>query len=285
MLTTKHMKLSMALQRTVDEAKAKKGFQLKAHSKELKAMTEDCKSIVKAQREMRNDRQVIKALKAVIHDHQLTYSRFVRLSALARKEAGLTNDRKPSRVKQILSAAQLDSLWRVIDASPDHSHMVLFQLTYLTGCRVHEITSMKLADINMAEGRIYIPIAKGSRSRYVLITPDFSRILRVYTGGLDSPAGWLFPSPKKVGPISDRWVQKLMRKFAKDAGITFLPTPHTLRHQLITHLLQSGMTAETVSLVTGNSPQVINKTYSHIALGGEGGVEEQYQKAMGKEKK
>ncbi len=131
------------------------------------------------------------------------------------------------------------------------------------GLRCAEITALRVEDIDLADGLIFVRQGKGKKDRYVCTPPFLTAALVGWIG--DRRTGWVFPSPVLPGkPISTRAVRLLLARLRAAAGIVRRCHPHTLRHSYSVGLMRSGADLPSISALLGHSSVMVTaRTYMH----------------------
>ncbi|MDO4569080.1 MAG: site-specific tyrosine recombinase XerD [Planctomycetia bacterium] len=172
----------------------------------------------------------------------------------------------PTQVDALLSApVEADRLW--------YRDRALLEMLYATGCRVSEISTLKLCDIHL-EQRFCKCVGKGNKQRIVPIGEQAVRAVELYLdeerpilegrairSGLEPE--WLFLSHH--GRILDRHrIWELIKRYAARAGIRMEISPHTLRHSFATHLLVNGADLRQVQEMLGHAKIMTTQVYTHV---------------------
>ena len=64
--------------------------------------------------------------------------------------------------------------------------------------------------------------------------------------------------------LSDRYIEILVKRHAKRAGIKKKVTPHTLRHTFATHLLQNQANIVVIKDLLGHASLSTTQIYTHV---------------------
>lgn len=118
----------------------------------------------------------------------------------------------------------------------------ILELMYATGIRVSELISLKLSDVNLVLG--YINCHEESKERVVPFHGEAGKALEAYINTSreqllkGKETEYLFVNCSG-GSLSRQGIWKIMKSYAKKAGIESEITPHTIRHSFAVHLLNS----------------------------------------------
>lgn len=143
----------------------------------------------------------------------------------------------------------------------------MLELLYATGIRVTELITLKLTDVNMQMG--FIICRDGNKERMI----PFGNKARIALAGyletgrealvhdLDTDVVFVNCSGQ---PMSRQGFWKLIKYYARQAGIQTEITPHTLRHSFAAHLVENGADLRSVQEMLGHSD--ISTTQVYAAL-------------------
>lgn len=157
-----------------------------------------------------------------------------------------------------------------------HRDKAILELLFSSGLRVSELVGLKKEDVNLTKEEFHI-LGKGGKSRVVFLSETARHWIKKYLSIRKDMNPYLFiPHDKRKGKeiaksseaidehLTPRTVQRVVKKYAKLAGITKPVTPHTLRHSYATDLLQNGADIRSVQLMLGHSSIVTTQIYTHI---------------------
>lgn len=148
----------------------------------------------------------------------------------------------------------------------------ILELLFSTGLRVSELVSLNREQINLRT-REFGVIGKGGRSRVVFISRQAAEWVDKYLKSRVDQYKPLFIRdlrPKEIAlddekvRLTSRSVQRLVKKYVRQANLPVAATPHTLRHSMATDLLRSGADLRSVQELLGHKNIATTQIYTHV---------------------
>jgi site-specific recombinase XerD len=163
----------------------------------------------------------------------------------------------------VLNTEEITSMIKV---TANLKHKLIIMLGYSSGLRLNEIISVRLSDIDRGRMQLRVKQSKGRKDRYTILSEKILPILDAYLDEY-APDDLIFTG---VGgkAYSDKSVQEVVKKAAKNAGINKDVTPKTLRHSFATHLLENGVDLRYIQELLGHSSSKTTEIYTHITTKG-----------------
>jgi integrase/recombinase XerC len=147
--------------------------------------------------------------------------------------------------------------------TPRPRDRAILELLYAAGLRVSELTGLDLDDVDRGEATVRV-LGKGSKERIVPFGQKAAAALDAYLEIRGGAAGPLFLNARR-GRLSVRSVHALVRRRARDVGLSRRVSPHTLRHTFATHLLDAGADLRMIQELLGHSRLTTTQRYTHVA--------------------
>jgi site-specific recombinase XerD len=141
----------------------------------------------------------------------------------------------------------------------------LLETLFSTGLRVSELCSLN-RDIDLDKKEIRVK-GKGGKIRLVFLSEIAKFYLKKYLEKRNDKEPALFISLSKSSKfkrLTPRGVEKIIKYYAKKAGIIKKITPHTLRHQFATDLLMAGADLRAIQLLLGHKNLQTTQIYTHL---------------------
>lgn len=183
-------------------------------------------------------------------------------------------------------------------------HKLMALLMYGGGLRLMECVRLRVQDIDLGHGRIFVRDGKGGKDRttllpkglYAPVQAQIDKVRQLHEQDLAEgygevwlpPAlarkyqhaarelGWQYLFPAKnlsVDPRSGRTmrhhvlesgIQKAVKTAARKAGLTKRVTCHTLRHSFATHMLEHGTNIRVLQKLLGHADVKTTEIYTHV---------------------
>ncbi|MFQ5716289.1 MAG: site-specific tyrosine recombinase XerD [Nitrospinales bacterium] len=174
------------------------------------------------------------------------------------------------KLPQVMSLEEVESLL----ACPNIAYptglrdRAMLEILYATGLRVTELVSLKTNGLNLQVGFLRV-FGKGSKERVVPVGEAAKSAVEDYllagrpilAKGCNIPE--LFITRRKSG-MTRQGFWKILKQYARQAGIKTPISPHTLRHAFATHLLGGGADLRSVQQMLGHADISTTQIYTHI---------------------
>ena len=147
----------------------------------------------------------------------------------------------------------------------------MLELVYASGLRVSELVSLTQEQLDLARGVLRIT-GKGNKERLVPAGEEATHWLQCYwrearpelLKGHATALATVFVSRRGSG-LTRQACWHMIKRYAKQVGITKSLSPHSLRHAFATHLLNHGADLRAVQMLLGHSSLSTTQIYTHIA--------------------
>ena len=186
--------------------------------------------------------------------------------------------RKGLRIPEVLTASEQEAL--LAQPNPRYPtgmrNYVMLRLMLDTGLRLSEAVNLKWHDINLNTGKVMVRQGKGAKDRTLWIGDADLELLRAWR---ERQAKEVNGNPEHVfttlagKPVSPRYVQQMVKRYAAKAGIQKSIHPHTLRHTFATDLYRETSKIRLVQKALGHANLSTTQIYTHI-------VDEELEKAL-----
>lgn len=171
------------------------------------------------------------------------------------------------KIPEILSEEQVNRLLEQpgMGSPKEIRDKAMLELLYATGIRVTELISLKVTDVNLKLG--FIVCRDNNKERVVPFGKEAKNALLRY---LESARRDMIENEEEDTlfvnysgqPMSRQGFWKLIKYYAKKAGIEEDITPHTLRHSFAAHLVENGADLRSVQEMLGHSDISTTQIYA-----------------------
>jgi integrase/recombinase XerC len=221
-----------------------------------------------------------------------------------RKERTLPAHLGPDDTTRLLAAPDTSSI-------PGRRDRAILELFYASGLRLSELVDMDLEDLNL-NSRVLRVRGKGGKERLVPFNAhagDAIRqmvadhaVLTATSSNTQPPTHASRPrsQARRPGPspharrrqplflnlrgrrLTTRSVDRIVRRYVREAAIAQGISPHALRHTFATHLLQAGADLRAIQELLGHARLSTTQRYTHLDVGR---LQEVYKQAHPRAKK
>ncbi|TSC61623.1 MAG: putative Tyrosine recombinase xerD [Parcubacteria group bacterium Gr01-1014_48] len=177
------------------------------------------------------------------------------------------------RSLDLITTQELDRLLQAPTgaAVKDLRDRALLELLFSTGMRVSEIVILD-RDIDLSKDEISVR-GKGDKVRVVFLSESAKASVESYLRARVDMAPALFIQMSRfLGDAKDalsvrltpRSVERIVKRYALQAGISRKVTPHVIRHSFATDLLHNGADLRSVQALLGHAHIGTTQVYTHV---------------------
>lgn len=155
-----------------------------------------------------------------------------------------------------------DEVWKIIRNASSNRDQLLLKVTYLLGLRVHEAVKIHWNDISPSGNGYKIKII-GKNNKLAFLPIDRALLSELKE---ISTSGYIFKSQKGNNkPLTTTQLHRIVKQSAKKSGLSSAISPHWLRHQRCSDLVNSGkFTLSQVQKFMRHSNLSTTSIYIHI---------------------
>ena len=165
----------------------------------------------------------------------------------------------------------------------------ILELFYASGLRLSELCGIDLEDISLNRRTVRV-MGKGGKERIVPFNGAAENAIRAMLKDREGPESRV-PGPGSVqragsrvparrarqrdplflnfrgGRLTTRSVDRIVRQYARAAGVPQSISPHALRHTFATHLLRAGADLRVIQELLGHAQLSTTQRYTHLDVG------------------
>jgi integrase/recombinase XerC len=180
---------------------------------------------------------------------------------------GVRAPKGAKRLPDTLDADQMASLLQIPGEGPEEVRdRAIMELLYSSGLRLAELLSVKLADLDLAEGLVTVT-GKGRKTRIVPVGRHALKALAAWLKArslLAKPEDTTVFVGGKGGPLSPRTLQARLKRWGRAQGVQQGVHPHLFRHSFASHLLESSGDLRAVQELLGHANISTTQVYTHL---------------------
>jgi len=139
----------------------------------------------------------------------------------------------------------------------------ILELFYASGLRLSELVGLDVEDVNLS-GRVARVAGKGGKERIVPFNNSTAKAIKAYLKDRGDEEGDALFLNYQGTRLSTRGVDRVVRRYAREAATRLGVSPHALRHSFATHLLQAGADLRAIQELLGHERLSTTQRYTHL---------------------
>jgi integrase/recombinase XerC len=184
----------------------------------------------------------------------------------------------PKQEKRIPAYLPIDDMFALLE-QPDKEKelglrdLAILELLYSSGLRVSELVTLDIEKLDLTSRLVRVS-GKGGKERLLPIGRKATIVIKEYLentektrkkAGYSATQGPLFLN-YRGGRLSGRSVDRLVKRYSRQCGITGEISPHSIRHTFATHLLDGGADLRSIQELLGHVNLSTTQKYTHVSI-------------------
>lgn len=170
----------------------------------------------------------------------------------------------PKTEKTLPKALTIEELEMLREGCETERQRAFIEVMYATGCRLSEVQQLDKNDINYQTMSTRV-LGKGSKEREVYLSFKAIYHLKKYLKHRNDECEALFITERKpYRRLSNRGIQREIKKVAANVGLADKVSPHVLRHTFATLTLNNGAELVAIQELLGHSSPDTTLRYARI---------------------
>lgn len=181
---------------------------------------------------------------------------------------------KEERQIRFLTLEQLERLYEAPDLAKSAGlrDRAILETFFSTGLRIAELVALNREQVKIRPGIKDLELSvlgKGGRIRTVYFSERALSWLVKYLKIREDGDRALFINTRKTIPdqsqrLTPRSIEKMIKRYALQAGLPMTTTPHVMRHSFATDLLSQGVDLRTIQEFLGHKSITATQIYAHV---------------------
>lgn len=206
-----------------------------------------------------------------------SFFRFLEKKGLSRGNPA--NDiQTPKLEKYIPRYLPVDDVFRLLqrpkrDKPLGLRDLAILETLYSCGIRVSELEALNISSMDFEE-RLVKVVGKGNKERIVPVGRQALKAVKDYLEATQSirrkTRSYSQESPLflniRGGRLSVRSLGRIIKRYAREIGLSSDISPHSMRHTFATHLLEGGADLRSVQELLGHVSLSTTQKYTHVTL-------------------
>ena len=182
----------------------------------------------------------------------------------------------PRRARTLPRAIPLEDIERLL-ALPSKDvlgrrDVSILEILYGAGLRISELVDLDVDDVDLDDATLLVRAGKGSKARRVPLgrasikaVGDYVAVARPELARRNAGGEAALFLNARGGRLSRQGCWKILKGYARTAGLGDKVSPHTLRHSFATHMLDGGADIRVVQELLGHASLATTQIYTLVS--------------------